>query len=269
MDRPSRRAVAMATVGGLANVATVTALYARAAYPTLESTSATGLLVLTGFSLGFIVTLITAHTRLLTPTIGLFAVLSVTTFLELTTPLPVWSELHGHTVVDGATHVGSYANTWYLWLGLFVFAGVTEYGVRRGYAIGDRRLRNLPSLPLTQRTMAWTVTGSGGLLGSGTLLLVLRSGVSPTPVAVVLLLFGTTVTAVPLVALLKTGLVLPTALFALVVPYSLATEVFVTTESPVHILLFGPYTVVLALSWLLESQIRTRLLGWDGGRFVA
>lgn len=268
MDRRPVATLALASVAGLGNVAVVLALYARADYPILGSSIDVAPLVVTGFVVGFVPLLVSAYTRLLAPAVGFVAVLAGTVYLELTSPSPEWSELGGYVVVDGPTHVGSYANTWYVWLALLLLAGAVEFAIRRGYGIGNRRLRNLPDLPIPRPVLAWTVAGFAALVGVATTLLVIRSGIEPSPVALVVFAVTSGVVAVPLAALLARGLLLPIVLFAALVPYFVTVEVFATTDSPVHILLFGPYAVVIAAAWLLEEAVRSRLWGWDGGRFA-
>lgn len=267
MARPSPTTTAIATLAGLANAAAVLALYARGDYPTLASVPDVALLLATTFLVGFLPVLISAHTRLLTPALGWLGILTGTTYLELSTPAPAWSQLGEYVVVDGPTHVSSYANTWYVWLALFSVVGVVEFAVRRGYGIGDERLRHLPALPLSHSALTGTVGGAACLVGLATTLLVLRAGIRPPAAATVVFGFATAVTAIPLAALLARGLLAPTVLFA-PVPYFLLYEVFRTTDSPVHILLFGLWAVVLALAWALEEALRSRLGGWNGGRFA-
>ncbi|ELY94312.1 hypothetical protein C482_18427 [Natrialba chahannaoensis JCM 10990] len=266
--RPSLLSLAVGATGGLLNVTCVLALFARGSYPVLDSPTQLTVLALAGFTLGFVALFIASYTRLLTPAVGFLAVLAGTVSLELTTPLPEWGELGGYVIVDGPTHVSSYAHTWYVWLSLVVVAGLVEFGLRRGYGVGDGRLRNLPSLPLSRSGLGRTVATAAGLVGLATALLVLRAGIRPAAVLVfVVFVVATAVAAVPLVALLSRGLVVPIALFALV-PYALAVEVFVTTDSPVHILLFGPYALLLLATAVVEYWLRANLSGWDGGQFV-
>ena len=269
MTRPSRTALAAAMGGGVLNVAVVLGLLARGVYPMLGATTPTGIIVLTGFTLGFVATLVTAHTRLISPAVGFLSVLAATTYLELTSPQPNFGTLNGHIIVDGPLYVLSYANTWYVWLALLLLAGLVEFAIRRGYGIGSRRLQHLPTVPLSRYTIAWVVAGFAGVLGVATMLLVVRSGIRPEAMALVVFVIVFAVTAVPLAALLRHGVVIPILLFVIVVPYMLTVEVFVTTDSPVHILLFGPYAVVLGITWAVELMVRRRVLGWDGGRFVA
>lgn len=268
MNRPAPATLGIASIGGLANVAAVLALYARGGYPTLESPTATAVVALTAFSLGSVALFVTAYTRLLAPAIGFVVALAGTIGLEVATPMPEWSELDGYVVVDGPTHISSYANRWYVWLALLLFAGVVEFAIRRGYGIGDRRLRNLPSLPLSRAALVRTVGGVAVLVGMAATLSTLQFGVDPRGTAVVVFIFTAAVTAIALAAVLARGFVLPVVLFALFVPSVLVVDVFVTTDSPVHFLLLGPYAVVLAVAWALEAAVRSRLGGWDGGRFT-
>lgn len=269
MPWPSKTTGIAAVLGGALNVATVLALYARGDYPTLSSTAGTSVVVVTAFTLGFVAVLVAAHTRLVSPAAGYLAVLAGTAYLELSTPSPEWGELNGHVIVDGPTYVLSYANTWYVWLALLLYAGAVEFGIRRGYGVGDHRLRHLPDVPLSRSTIVQVVAAVAGFVGLATVLLVLRAGIRPPSAAIVVLVLGVAVAAVPLAALLSNGILLPTVLFAALVPYALTVEVFVATDSPVHILLFGPYAIVLAVAWGVEKALRTRVSGWDGGRFDA
>ena len=266
VNLPSTRAVTIATVTGLVNVAVVVGLYAREGYPVLESASATAVLVATTFLVGVVAALLSAHTRLIAPVGGFLALLVGVGWLEVTTPSPEWGELGGYVVVDGPTHVGSYANTWYLWVALLLYAGVLEFGLRRTYGLADGRLRHLPSVPLDPRDFAVLTAGSAVAVGLATAALVIRSGIRPTLAAAVVFGFAAAVAAIPLVGLFARGLVAPVVLFVALVPYALVVEAFVTTDSPVHILLFGPFAIVLALAGALEAAGRARFGGGNRGR---
>ena len=267
MGPPSLRSIAAAAVGGVANVVAVLALFARFEYPILESIGSTGSVALTAFALGFLAVFVTAHTRLLSPAVGFAGLLVGVVVAEVRSPAPRWGELDGYTIVDGPLFVLQYASTWYVWLALVLFAGVVEFGVRRGYGLGDRRLRTLPDLPLSRPTLVGVVLGVGGLVGLATAALVLRSGIRPPLAALPVFVAALAVAAVPLAALLGRGIVSPVVLFALAIPSLLVVEVFTATDSPVHILLFGPYAIVMVVAWALEAVLRSRVGGWDGGRF--
>ncbi len=269
VNLPSTRALTIAAVAGLANVAVVVGLYARDGYPVLESTSATAVLVATAFLVGVVPALLSVHTRLIAPIVGFLALLVGVGFLEVTTPSPEWGELGGYVVVDGPTHVGSYANTWYLWVALLLYAGVLEFGLRGTYGLADGRLRNLPSVPLDRRSLAVLSAGSAVVVGLATATLVVRSGIRPTLAAAVVFVFAAAVVAVPLVGLFVRGLVTPVVLFVALVPYALVVEAFVATDSPVHILLFGPFAAVLALAGALEAAGRARFGGDDRKRVAS
>ncbi|WP_049922884.1 hypothetical protein [Halopiger djelfimassiliensis] len=265
--RRSSTALGIAALGGLVNAGTVLALYARGDYPALESTGWIAVLVTMTVVLGFLPVFVSAYTRLLTPAVGWIAVFAGTVVLEVRSPMPEWGRLGEYVVVDGPTYVSSYATAWYVWLALLSFVGVVEFAVRRGYGIGDGRLRNLPTLPLSRRSRRLIGGGAACLVGLATTLLVVRTGIDPTVTAVVVFLFTVAVTAVPLAAVLGEGIVTPTVLFTPVL-YALVYEVFLTTGSPVYLLLFGPYALVLVAVWKLEAGLRARLGGWNGGRFT-
>lgn len=250
-------ALLTAIAAGLLNVTVVVALYARDGYPTLESPAATAVLAVTTLLVGAIPVFVTVQTRLLTPGVGFLALLAGATTLDLRTPSPEWGDLEGYVIVEGPTHVGSYANRWYLWLGLLLYAGLLEFALRRRYGLAEGRLRDLPAVPET-RSGRLTVAAAGGVLvGVATALLVLESGINPPLAAGAIFVVAFAVAVVPLVGLLERGLVVPTMLFLVLVPYLLVFEAFVTTDSPVHILLFGPYALLLAAVGLLEAVIRT------------
>ena len=81
--------------------------------------------------------------------------------------------------------------------------------------------------------------------------------------------FVAVATVIPLAALLSRGLVVPIALFAVLVPPVVLAEMFGTPDSGVHLLLPGPYAILFRVVWLLESLLRSRYRGWNGGRFAA
>ena len=256
VSRLSVTAFATGLAGGLVNAAVVVGLYAHGEYPVLESTTATAVLALTAACVGFVPLFLAAYTRLIVPAVGVLAALLGTVWLEVTTPTPEWGELGGFVIVDGPTHASSYANTWYLWLALAVLAAVVEFRLRQQYGVGADRLRNLPET-LSRANWIGIVSGTALLLGAASSLLVVRSGIGSTAGALVVFFVAAAVTAVPLWATFEDGAIVPLALY-LPVPYFLVIEVFVTTDSPVHLLLFGPYAIVLAIVWLLERTIRTR-----------
>ncbi|MFC4541195.1 hypothetical protein ACFO5R_04545 [Halosolutus amylolyticus] len=273
MSPRPRRAVAsaitIATLGGLAHAAVVSTLLTRIDYPLVDSTAGLAALAAGAFLLGFVAFLVTAHTRLYFSAIGSVALLVGVTYVELTSPDPqTVGELGGHDIVEGPFHVYHYADNWALLLSLLLVAGVAEYGLRRGYGPGADRLRNLPDLPLRRRTLAGVVVGVAGFVGVATVLLVQKSATLGVDGALVVFACVAAVTAVPLAALLGEGALVPLFLFTLVVPRFLLVEVFLTTDSYVHILALGLYAIVLAIVGLLETRFRARYRGWDGGAFT-
>ncbi|WP_049927026.1 hypothetical protein [Halopiger goleimassiliensis] len=258
LPRPSTAGIGAGFVGGLVNAAVVIGLYVRGDYPLLESTSGTAVLALTAFCIGFVPLVVSRDTGLISPAAGFLAVLSGTIWLEVTSPDPRWGQLNEYVIVDGPTHVSSYANTWYVWLALTALVAAVEFGLRRRYAVGVDRLRNLPKGPLSRVDRLEIVLGAATLLAVAATVLVVRAGIRPPAAAGIVFAFTFASTAIPLWALFEDGAIAPLALFVALVAYFLVYEVFVSTDSPVHILLFGPYAVVFAVVWLLERSLRRR-----------
>lgn len=55
---------------------------------------------------------------------------------------------------------------------------------------------------------------------------------------------------------------------AAVVPRCLLADVFGSPDSYVHIAILGEFAVGLAVVWLLEALLRSRVRDWNGGGFV-
>ena len=268
MNRPSSTSIAVATLGGLVHVTVVFVLFIRFDYPILESTAAIVYNAIAAFTFGFVPVLIAAHTGLLVPVSGFTALLVGVTGAELASPAPEWGTMGEYTTVDGPIYVAQYSSSWPAWIALLLVAGLAEFAIRRGYRLGDRRLRNLPPLPLSDRGRTRLVASGSICFGLGTVLLAgVSSGLDPTETVVV---FGlaTAAAGVVLATLLARGLVVPLTIFALWTPNVLYTEAFRSTDSGLHLLLFGALAVVCAVCWKLEEVIRTRYRGWDGGRFA-
>lgn len=260
--------IAVATVGGLANVAFVLALYARGGSSALDSTVGTVGVAGPAFLFGALALGITAYTGLVTPAASFVGLAGSVAYADLRSLPPERWQLGEHTVFDGPLYITYYANQWELLLSLLLVVGVAEFGIRRGYGLGERRLRNLPSLPLSRRLLLLLTAAVGALIGVSTFAAVdarATVGVSDSLVIVV----GTgAVTAVPLAALLSCGLVLPLLLYLVVVPRFLLYEAFGLTDSYVAVLALGPYALVLLIAWVLEGWVRSRCRGRDGGTFA-
>lgn len=264
MSRPSVRTLLVGIGGGAVHLAVVETLFRRLDHvPEVlwPLSSVDG--AVTVFALGFLVALAAAHTRLVSPPVGLGALLSWATYRDLTTPTPEWSELGGTLVVDGPVVLTSYVETWSVWLGSFAVVAGVEYGFRRHHAIGDARLRNLPALPDGGRDAAvgaGLVGGAiGGLFGLAVVAWAAGIGVRPTAIAPVLLLTTTAAAAVPVGAAVLRGLVTPTACFvALVVPSLLRLTFTVSEGGPVFLLLLGPAAIGFALVGAAEDALRRR-----------
>ncbi len=267
MSSPSLRTLLVATLGGVAHLGVVEFLFRwlghvpDSLWPLASVSSAVFV-----FAFGFLAVLCSAHTRLLSPLVGLPTLLAWAAYRDVTSPTPEWSELGGHLVVDGSVYLTSYVGTWYVWLATFVVLAAVEYGLRYHYGIGDGQLRNLPPLPLGRRVTALVAGAVGGAFGVAVVAWMARIGVNPTGIVPVLAVTTAIAAAVPVAAAVARGLITPTACFlALVVPV-LATQTFVGGEGgPVFLLLLGPLAVGFAIVGLLEGLLRSRLSGRFGG----
>lgn len=267
-DRGGWRTVtATGTALGLAtavlNVAVVLALYDQYGYPFPEGAALVGF-VATLAAFGFVPGFVSGHTRLGIPALGFLAFLAGVTIAEVTSPAPEWGQLGDFTVVHGEVYINRWANRQSVLVALLLAGGVAEFGVRSAYNLADDRLRNLPGLPFSPYVVAWVAGGFGALFGTTVALMVWRIGASPTGIELVVFACATLAAAVPLAALLARGLVVPLILFLLVVPRPLLREVFVGTDSPLFLILLGPFALVFAIAGAVEYYVRTRARD-DGG----
>lgn len=263
MTRLSPSSVAIGAVGGIANAALVVALIETAGYPVSDSTGEIAVAAVVAFGLGFVPSFVSAHTRLLAPGIGLGALLAGVAYHSLTTPpAEQLYELGGHPIVSGPTLFTRYETLLPVWIALSLVAGLAEFAIRRGYGLGNRRLRYLPSLPLSRVAIAGLVVGSGSLVGLG------AAYAFRLDFPVVAFAFGAAVTVVPIAALLSRGLVAPLALVAVWVPRVFHIEAFGDPHGPFHLIFLGILAIACAIVAALEALLRSRYRGWDGGRFT-
>lgn len=263
MSTPSLRTFLVAVAGGIAHLGIVEFLFRwlghvpESLWPLVSVISAVFV-----FTFGFLVVLVSAHTRLLSPVVGLSALLIWSTYRDITSPLPEWSELGGHLVVDGPVYLTSYVGTWYVWAATFVVLAAVEYGLRGHYGISDERLRNLPSLPSSRWSTALVAGAVGGTFGVAIITWMARIGINPAGIIPVLAVTTALSAAVPVGAAVDRGLVTPAACFlALVVPV-LLNQTFVGSEGgPVFLLLLGPLAIGFAIVGFLENALRLRLSG--------
>ncbi len=268
MSWPSSRTIAVATLGGIGHLAAVEVLFRRLQpapeilWPLASMENAAPL-----FIVGFLAVLVTVHTRLLAPTVGVVAVLGWATYREVTTPMPEWSELGGHLVVDGPVFLTSYRATWYVWLALFVVAAGIEFGLRSRYELGSARLRNVPPLPDDTRGAGVVAGIIGGVFGLAVTVWANGIGVNPPAIVPILAVTTAAAAAVPVGAAIHRGLIAPTVCFAVLVAPELLRQSFTATEGgPVFLLLLGPLAVIFALLGYVELLVRIRLRGRFGGR---
>lgn len=263
MVRPTLRSITAGLLGGVANGALAVALIETAGYAVVESTAETTVLTAIAFGFGFVPVVLSAHTRLVAPAAGVAALLVGVTYTALTSPPAAkLYELGGHDVVSEPALFSRYARFWPVWFGLLIVAGVAEYAIRRGYGLWSHPLRNLPDLPLPRSDMTGAVVVASSLVGVGAAIEFKQLA----PLAAFLL--AAAATAVPLTAVLSRGFVTPLLLFAIWVPRSFHVEAFGDPHGVLHLFVLLPFTIGCAIAWALEALVRSRVRGWDGGRFT-
>ncbi|WP_123621701.1 hypothetical protein [Halorubrum sp. CSM-61] len=259
MPRPSAGTLLAGFGGGAVHLAVVELLF-RALnhapperWPSADLGRATGL-----FAAGFLVALVVAHTRLLSPAGGLGLALAWATLRDALPPPPEWSEVGGFLVVDRTVFLSAYAGGWTVVVGLLAVAAGVEFGLRRRHGIGGDRLRNLPPAPSRVRDVALVGVALGGVFGVAATARIAAFGVSPETAVPVMAATTTVAAAVP-VAAAALGLVSPAVCFALLVP-PLARGVLTGGEGgPVLLLFLGPAALALAAVGLVERWLRRRL----------
>lgn len=269
MNLITKLSAAIGILGGLAHVVLVIALLLYFDYHPFVTSTELVLLSAGVFVLGALPLAVSAYTRLLVPGGGLLALAASVTVVEATTPAPQKvGELGGHAIIDGSFHALRYADSWYIWLSLLLVAGVAEFTIRRGYALGDDRLRHLPEFSLV-RSRLWTVVAACSIVvGTGTMVLLIDGTLWDTvPGYVIGFAAAAAATAVPFAALLARGLVSPILLYSLVITTHARAEAFLSPDG-LAIVFLGFMAVVFAIVAAIEWLVRSRLFGWDGGRFV-
>ncbi|WP_254763472.1 hypothetical protein [Natrinema marinum] len=269
MNRPNGTSTALASLGGLANAVIVVGLLRYFEYPLVETTIGFASVVVTAFVFGFLPVLISVRTGLLTPTIGFLTLLIGVVLVEITTPAPERvGRLGSSHIVEGPFYVYEYADSWYVWLALLLVAGVGEFAIRRGYGLGDQRLRRVPTLPLSQAASVGVAVGLGSVLGAATALLTgVSLGLGPIESVIIGCLVAAA-TAIPLTALLSSGIVAPFALFAFWIVLVLRALVFGSPTGIAALAVPGLLAVLCTVVWIVEHLLRSRFRGWNGGRFA-
>ena len=253
MNCPSRFSVTVSVLSGIGHVAALLALFEVLEYTTIESPLWIGVFSVFAFVQVAIPVLVSAHTRLLAPASGVIALFSGVVVAELlASRAPNLFDMYVMSTITGVT------------VGLVLFAGVVEFVLRRGYALGDGRLRNLPRIPESRRVVIGTAAGLVGVPAS-----ILGFFFGGPGTALIVLFFATAAAAVPLRAVCQGGFVTPFVPFVLIVPYVLYGHAFYMAEiSGMGLLLLGPAALLSMLAWKLEGWIRSRNSGWDETAFA-
>ncbi|AGB14893.1 hypothetical protein Halru_0247 [Halovivax ruber XH-70] len=266
----SRTTAAIGVAGGFAHVLVVGTLLSYFDYQVFRPTLSLVLLAPGVFFLGAFPLVVSVRTRLLIPGGGFLALATAVVVAEVTTPAPQKvGELGGHAIVDGPFYALQYAGSWYSWLSLLFVAGVVEFAIRRGYAIGDDRLRHLPDLPLSSDRLGTVVVVCSAVVGTAIVGLLVAGNLWDSILGYAIgFAAAAAATAVPVVALLARGLVAPLVLYCLVITNTSRVHVFADPDG-LSMVFLGVMAGVFAIAAVIEWLGRSQLLGWDGGRFAA
>ncbi|AHF98604.1 hypothetical protein HALLA_06810 [Halostagnicola larsenii XH-48] len=253
MNHPSRFSVTVSVLSGIVHVAALLALFEVLEYTTIDTPIWVGVFSLFAFVQVAVPVLVSAHTRLLAPAGGVVALFAGVGIAELSTAgAQNLFDMYVMSTITGVT------------VGLVLFAGVVEFVLRRGYALGTGGLRNLPRIPESRRVVIATAAGLVGVPAS-----VLGFFFGGPGTALIVLFFATAAAAIPLRAVCQGGFVTPLGPFVLIVPYVLYGHAFYMAEiSGMGLLLLGPAALLSVLAWKLERWVRSRNNGWDGTGFA-
>ncbi|ELZ08301.1 hypothetical protein C479_13218 [Halovivax asiaticus JCM 14624] len=258
LSRTLQATILGGSFAGFAHAFLVYGLFSLFEYQAVVPNAPMTALLLGSFCLGFIAVGCSLYTRLLTPGIGFGALVTVVSVVELATPGPERiGELGGAIVVDGAFYVLWYAESWAVWLSLLLVGAIAEYALRSRYELGSDGIRTLPTLTRSRST-GITVVGTVSILVGIAVLTQLEASHNWDLAGSILGGgFAAVATVIALGAVLGRGLLAPAALYAVVVPTAMYTEVFTVPESGMHVLAIGVLAAASIGIVVLETAIRT------------
>lgn len=258
LSRTLQAALLGGSLAGFANAFLVYGLFSLFEYQAVVPNAPMAAILLGSFCLGFVAVGCSLYTRLFTPGIGFGALAVVVSIVEFTTPGPERiGELGGAIVVDGAFYVLWYAESWAVWLSLLLVGAIAECGIRRRYNLRGDGLRTLPTLARSRST-GIALVGTVSVLVGIAILTQLEASHNWDLIASILGGgFATVATAIALGAVLGRGLLAPAALYAVVVPAAMVTEVFTAPDSGMHVLAIGMLAAASIGIVVIETTIRT------------
>ncbi|AGB16825.1 hypothetical protein Halru_2239 [Halovivax ruber XH-70] len=258
LSRTLQAALLGGSFAGFAHALLVYGLFSLFEYQAVVPNAPMAAILLGSFCLGFVAIGCSLYTRLLTPGIGFGALVTVVSVVELTTPGPERiGELGGAIVVDGAFYVLWYAESWAVWLSLLLVGTIAEYAIRSRYELGSDGVRPLPTLSRSRSTGITLVGTVSVLVGIAVLTQLEASHNWDLTASILGGGFATMATAIALGAVLGRGLLAPVALYTVVVPTAMGTEVFTAPDSGMHVLAIGMLAAASIGIVVIETSIRT------------
>jgi len=258
LSRTLRAALLGGSFAGFAHALLVYGLFSVFEYQAVVPNAPMAALLGGSFALGFVAVGCSLYTRLLAPGVGFGALATVVTAVEVTTPGPERiGELGGAIVVDGAFYVLWYAESWAVWLSLALVGAIAEYAIRNQYDLASDDIRTPPTLTRSRSTGITLVATASVLVGIAVLTQLEASHNWDLVGSILGGGFATVATAIALGAVLDRGLLAPVALYAVVVPTAMGTEVFTVPESGMHVLAIGVLAAVSIGVAVLEMSIQT------------
>lgn len=232
----------------------------------LSIAQSVGLVILGAMSFGLL-----AHTRLVSPAIGLIGLVGWVFHLELVaTPQTEFHYYNEYLVLGfGADpHLLWYVVTWYLWASILVAIGLAEFGIREGYGIADDRLQNLPTVTLPGRAPI-LLSGACGLLFAISVYLAMGAiGVQTWKHQVMGFVGGGTILSIMLAGLFHRGLVFPLVLTFLLVVLPTPGIIIENGQGDTLLMLLFVAPVIL-LSVVVEWYVRFKIFSdSDPNRFT-
>lgn len=262
MKSPNLKTLFASAAGGVIHLGVVHLLYSQAGYPPnrgLTPMEAVGIAFLGALAIGIL-----AHTRLVVPALGLTALVVWIVHLELVAGPPLeYHYLGDNLVYAREPYLQQYVGTWYIWVPLLLAGATTELGIRDGYTIARDSLRNVPSLPFSERQLAVAVGGCALLFAVCLYHAMGYVGVQAWSHQVEGFIGGGIFLAVTLWGVLTRGLISPVVLSLLIVvqptPRVLVRDGLGSSFSLLFFL-----TPIIVLVALLEWYLRYRIYSGNG-----
>lgn len=262
MKTPNLKTLCASAGGGAIHLSVIHLLYIQAEYPPNRGVTpieAVGVAFLGALAIGIL-----AHTRLAVPAVGLTALVVWIVHLELVAGPPLeYYYLGDNLVYAREPYLQQYAGTWYIWVPLLLAGAITELGIRDGYTIARDSLRNVPSLPFSERQLAVSVGGCALLFSACLYQAMAYVGVQTWLHQVQAFIGGGIFLAVTLWGVLTRGLISPVIVTLLIVVRPIPRVLVKDGLGSAFLVLFllAPIVVLVAL---VEWYFRYRIFSGNG-----